>query len=956
MPQHYKSAQNLKALTEALYQDIKTERQKLAPNQILNIVVSSQSVEQFLIDEFLARDKILMGVEFPFLENTIENFFKDEKTSKPRATLFELELAVLQYIKGPEGENFLKEINLYSDAPGGNAVAISRHLARTIREYLLHIPEQMAANGDIAFLKMWRSVRELLREKCTLPLIMDSLRIDIPIESVKSIDRVFLFSLPKLSAFHEKAITAMARYADIHVYSPEAIDSTCRTLPSIASAAIEIWAIPGKWRGAELLADYCHAELLKDKTLAQFDLTVLLNKPDEQIPAWKQAMAMRTLTFSMRSALSADKNVGLKLMQIFAQASGGVSRALLLSYLENSLVKETFGWDKEKIQSFVSALETAHGFRDDYPELQAVYNFSAAIERLKRGHFMLPRDKKLAAHERSLDNPETLAQFESGLKPLLSFSKELVTLKARKLTEKFLSQLKGFAPLDEPWFESIKSLIQTIDDYLGDTNLNMAELIAILDAHLPRETLSERKDSLGIRAENFTGIAFSARQIIVCDLNEHADLAKSAKAYLPEYEFAPSRLTSEKQLELSLYGAWAGAQDKLIIAYSSVDPKTGATLYPSAVLARFKRHLELLGVQVTERIGLAPNMLLDNGSSAADADFYIRQSLRQKPVENNVAARIYRTPHATARSVLQIADLASYLTRPTRFRLQNFEEKTVTDFDFSEPPLAIAEKNKLLFCHEYIEAIRLNNLEKAISAPLDYIKARQLAGTLPPEGFDQAQAQLKITPSSEILETFAVAERTVRRIEYILVPNLEKPFIKEDHATLMRHYLRSPVVAGKSLAGAIGPFFERDGILCLRQSQIYPQTVASLARIRLYLALLKMVDIVREIVLEEIRVTTTKKKAIAGSLVVKYAEVGRLDQEPMLQAETFLSDLIADMAKNDIFWFDAKEIKKPEKIDSLETLKEQLDAVTRGKAPFLRSYYMLNTSQRSFDFYQKFYS
>lgn len=972
---------NLRLLATQLYNEIKMQRARLKPQDTQRIVVGNLHVERFLVNEFLERDGILMGVEFPFLETAIENSFpRNDAEGKKTAGMLELELAILQLLKSPKHQALFTELQLVSDLTQSNDVAVARELAKVFREYLLHVPDNMLIAGKTPFKKLWHLVRDEIAQRHLLPLWMDLRQ---PGE-VASKSRLYLFGMPLLSAYHLKALAAIAQQQDIFFYSvtiPEIpalttklklyddfFRNTCQPVPIPADnaeftslASVEIWALPGPWRGAEIIADHCHDLLRKDDTLKQYDIAVALNDVDVQNAALQKACGTRSLTFTPSARVAGDFMPAVKLLRILLQSTQGVTREILQEYMENPVVVKTMQWDKETFSIYVNAIQAAEGFRDDYPAAQAVYNFDAAFARLKSGFWARPVDKKLTAQERAFDTPEVLSNLEKALAPLFVQAKKLAALQGQALSDETLKLLRFFSRDDDEWLQPVESLLALVDVYLAKSTLTFAELVAILQEHWPTPDLKQQNISEGIRGEAMSGTAFAARHQIFFDLNEKADSAGiDTRVFLPAFENAPTRLNPDEQLEIAVASAWLGAADSMTLAYSAIAPDTGATLYRSAALSRFVATLQQRKLQFEEKTKFAPTMLLETEVPAADADFMTRKILNGGQRTETLAAVLTRhRPIPAPSQVLQIRDLGEFLTSPTWYQLKTLPNEAPVEFTFAEPALSVSDKQQLRFCYDYIDSMVKLRPEQELIHPLEYVKLRQARGSLAPAGFDHAAALLALDPTARILMETARSEREdTLKIEYHFIHELDSPFARQDTATLERRYLPAPSVLGTILVGKIGPFVSTQNSQQLRwrQSAVYPQTTRNAALSRLYLATLTLAGVGEsQLAIEELKFRIPTGKKSNGSIVAEYKDVTIVPAEDKETSESFLTGLISAMRTSELIWFDAELIKDPEKIQNLADLEVALDFPASERVEFLRRFYGLKTNSNSYDFFRKFY-
>ena len=81
----YIHSHQIEALYAPLAVRLHAERQKLEPQTPQTIVVGNLDTETFLQQKIIAESGVLMGVNFPFLESAIENFYTRLRFDLPPA-------------------------------------------------------------------------------------------------------------------------------------------------------------------------------------------------------------------------------------------------------------------------------------------------------------------------------------------------------------------------------------------------------------------------------------------------------------------------------------------------------------------------------------------------------------------------------------------------------------------------------------------------------------------------------------------------------------------------------------------------------------------------------------------------------------------------------------------------------------------------------------------------------
>jgi hypothetical protein len=948
-----------------------------------------------------------------------------EFTEQKTAGILELELAVLAVLENPQHAAILRAIGYpREDLNELKRIALAHKLALKYRDYLLHIPDTMRgftatpAAANIAPVgALWRLVHKYLTERQYSSTLMNPDAFKAACKNLKIAEhalkpQLYLFGMPILSAFHIEMIAAIATRADVHLlgidfansqhtplvhsavvsrfaaYSKvlkkisqigEADFSSVEIRPPLTTkqTRIEFWSLPGVWRGAEILGDHWHERLLKNSALRQTDIHAVLTNLPEDYAAFEKALSQRAMTPGSQTRLYEKSNPLTELMRLLRDAATSLDRDLILRYWANAAIKKAFNLDADKIELYKRALESAQGYRNDFPENQNVFNIDAALMRLKRGSLVAAETTTTlpSVTIREFEAAENLSAFVSCLDFLLTAGGRLAEAKGKTLFQNVnaLFEISGIQ-LD-PDFPAIQNLLTKISA-LGPDSLGFSQLVKILERYAPKSSLKQGSGKEGVLFSGLGGTCFVGESVTLFNLNEDLDQADQSDLLLPEYDSAPTRLTAVDAIYIALESARFSGCEELIYAWSGINPVSGAEKYPSYAVTNFRIFLDANGIPSIFREKFAATMLdLDSDenpplAAAADAKtvFLITQTDKTELADKNPFLP-KRQPSA-ARTEISVSDLENFLISPTHFALNLITPtpEPPAEFRNDEPKLGAGSKEQYRFCEDYLFVLLADTGAGEIFLPSEFIKNKQLSGKIPPAGFDQTQILLAQNNNDAYLRKFAGNERnTTVVVEYFFRADIKKTFVRRDAARLERRYLPAPVIGGITVTGLLGRFYERtdnEGLILL-DSKIYSERSTLLVKmyLRLSLALIaaeKKPHGLTAISLFEYKLPESKTKQ--GVLMPEFSPSGSIRRDDIADAKGYLENLVATLSCGETFWFDLSLLsgkKLGAFTDITENdLTELLEAEPKGiqgeKADYLRRFYNLKSDRRSYDFFQKF--
>ncbi|MBL8034086.1 MAG: exodeoxyribonuclease V subunit gamma [Leptospiraceae bacterium] len=391
----YHTATNARSLAEHLFPLLREERQRLKPQTPQTITIANADGEAFLTREFLLRDRILMAVNFPYLEAALDNLaLRLLHAQKPSASetffsvphlagntptfsgLLEVELIVLALQQEKKHARIFSDLGYDPEVLSAmQRVLLARKLAGKLREYLLHVPHLMHSEEKRhPLLKLWRTVAAALAQHGHFSPLHHHDRFRAMIAEMNARDfeghgALFLFAMPLLSAYHISILSAVARHVDVHLltvdatHCPAPLDAyakdarekftqykqllhqaTEKAGSSLSCSVYEegnkapltlpriaVWGMPGKWRSAEIICDDWHEQLLRYPELSQEDIALSTTKPEEDFTAFELSGALRQLTVFTRQKLLQRTDALVALFKLVSDAASGGITRMLLT-------------------------------------------------------------------------------------------------------------------------------------------------------------------------------------------------------------------------------------------------------------------------------------------------------------------------------------------------------------------------------------------------------------------------------------------------------------------------------------------------------------------------------------------------------------------------------------------------------------------------------------------------
>lgn len=1038
MPFRYFHSERLGPLFSVLHGEIRRERKKLPPQKSQAIIVGNLETEAWITRRFLAADGVLMGVSFPFLEAAIHSFserlelqaapgnseswFLPRAGERPRALgIAELEILLLGILTDKGNAELLRELGYGSDQlTPSKATTLAAVLADELREAILHRPmllhdvctgkQQSLSAGE----KLWRAVyRALQATRRPFPAFEPGLAERIvawKLPAGAATETLHLFGMPMLSEYHVRILAAIARHVSVNLYMTDlsayaASENTllatagkkaaafvtllrqaCESYASPFSASalaagalpgrtFALYALPGIWRGAEHMGDAFHDILTRNPQLYQDDIAVSLTDPGAQYAAFERSLAMRQLIAFSRERFYEVPHRLAELWQIIADAvQGGLSRPLIVRYALHPIVAERYALEPENIPLWLSALDKAHGYRDDYPGTQAVFSLEAALRRIDRGVIIrnahnpeLPAARAL----RPFDSRDFAEGFHSFLKPLVVARTRLAALKGKSLAEAMQSLQQEISGAGETaqaltsWFDQVRNL-------QGFGGLALPHVVKLLKRHLPGKSLAQQTGREGITFSSLAASCYTRDTQLLFDLSEDADRQEKQADYLfPEIQAAPTRFTRFEQLAYQLVSALSSDTRFVILAYSAQDPASGAEKYPSQALAEAR-----VAGEVTGRTEAAthefPVTLLHHDAGlppvASDADRRTAWLL-----QNRSAAPAPLSAHTLPRldtdvptPEIDLRDLLAYLQNPARQVLRRHlpPDLEIAAFGRDEPKLAVGTDARLRFCEEYLEQVLLDASTAVVPAARAFIRFKQARGDYAPEGFDQASRLLDEGENNDRLTARAnKLHSDFRLVEYIFHAGVSTPFTVEETARLTRVYHPAPRLSETTVTGSSGILLQdAEGRLFRLQSAIYGDRNAALVELHLLLcvfALANMRFTGQAITLADFATSTRSKDPIDAIDFTPRTGLALPDSDT---ACSYVEKLLAALSTQRIVWYDHSLVKEPKLSEwsdlsydeVLQKLAKQPEKNTSEDLQRLQRYFALEVDSGSVDFFDDF--
>ncbi|HRP70430.1 MAG TPA: exodeoxyribonuclease V subunit gamma, partial [Turneriella sp.] len=577
----------------------------------------------FLENALLAFDERANTQSFP---EANESWFQAPQQSDELsyATFFDFQLAVLDVLlTSQKKEDALqKEFNL-KNLTQLQMLALLQKVTKQINEYLLHAPEAMqkalTQRNPPPTLQLFSLAHEKLTQRgliSPLFLLSPQKKESFPFKkssTPKVSHTLYLFGMPLLSAYHLTQLLRVSQNVDVHLaalhipfikegknlfYQKASqhfeqytdflqkkasalnatlhIESTESTLSlwqkewasgassqTFVDKRIEFLALPATYRGAEIIADKWHDALVKDDTLRQEDFSLLLTDEKNQFAAFEKASHERKLSLFTRAKFFERVSDVLELLSIFSQASSeGITRELVVTYLNNPLVCETFALTRETQDLYIAALSSANGYRSNYEASLAIYNFDAAIKRLRLGILVDTQnatDEEVpgAAYLREFDSVEIFENFLNCIGLLLDTPSALQNQSAKKITEQFVKLITRFESPNNPFeIAEVCSTLKKIELALEEHEMSAAQIVSLLTNTLSKPSLTQKYDELGICASSFLSVTPHRRHTTIFSLNEEIDKDTKLDAdALPEYSLSPTRLEKRDRTQIELVQA-----------------------------------------------------------------------------------------------------------------------------------------------------------------------------------------------------------------------------------------------------------------------------------------------------------------------------------------------------------------------------------------------------------------
>lgn len=945
--------------------------------------------------------------------NTLDNKYR------PLSRL-DLEILLLHLVKNREGQALLRELGFdVTTLPPAQLVTLVGNLAHRLRESILHSPQNFAALGQKKYAacstaeKLWWQLEKMLRElKRPFPGFDPTLpewicQQELPPQAPR--ETLYLFGMPIISEYHIRSLVAIARLLPVEFYmvnlaahatSPnrllkktgarmlaftELLQQTCahygtefssqqmESQPT-AGRTFTISALPGVWRAAELMGDEFHARLAKDPNLRQDEIGVSLTDPGLHFAAFERALGMRQLTAFAREKFYQVPDALSELWQMIAEAAqSGVSRALLVRYALNPLIAQRYADTPEKLPLYLKALEKAHGYRDDYLDTQSVFLISEALRRIERSMLIgasfavdLPPVLQLGA-----DNDYAFAsELRSFLTPLLAARNRFADLTGEKLAEAMLQLQQEITPTIEAaqklasWFDDIRELP-------GFSELSFAEMIKLMQRHVPGRSLIQKSGREGISFASLGASCFTRQVHLLFDLGEDAERDDAGNLLFPEIRNSPTRLAPEEQLAIEIVQALASNVHALILAYSSHDPATGAQKYPAQALADAAEAAEILGRQKMPTQHY-PITIMGSYEKippiAAAADRKTVWLLRNPELHHGALTDLLMpTLHAQGRQdEIDLYDLLEFINNPAYHLLRSYlpNEPEIFSFRREEPRLAFSSDAKLLFCEDYLRYALFDAHGTAVIEAADFVRLRQKHGEYPPEGFDQAMQLLAENDNNARLSALAQRlQKDFTLVEYIFHAGVVSPFRVEERARLARIYLPAVEINGTRITGTSPTLLcTKDGKHHRLMSAIYPKRSALLVEAHLLLCLLALSPLSPRLKSITIADLGTKTRRADPLSAIDCNPSASLSGSEAKKAKQYLQDAVAGMRAVDPIFFDLSLIAD-KKLGHWATATDQelLDAFRKAsentegsRSAAVQSFFALDVDERSVEFFKKF--
>lgn len=971
-----------------------------------------------------------MGINFPFLESAIENFsLRCRHALPPRAneswftapgaiptternlTLFDLEIILLGILQDRKHDSLLKALDYDREQlTQASMLALAQKLAGEWYDYLLHIPETLnSVKAKSPAAHLWKTLKDtILTAGYTSTLFSEQANAYAQPSANSAQAGLILFGMPILSAYHLRALCGISRMVRVTIYATDfadlqtSPDTFLRALgekfvgyrnelsrAAIASgvtvsftkleecesmaARVEVAALPGLWRAAEIIGDICH-EKLADSDLRQTDIAIALHNVDAQFSAFERAFGMRRLTATCRSAKVTAPEPNVELLKILATAAeSGIDREILLRYWQNPITMQALGLNEEEILSFKLALERAQGFRSDHKSAFEAYSLTNALSRFARAVFLQDRlgSQKIPRLFDSAEHTELL------LKSILLLEESVNRLK-RETGERLLPRLRE--TLRSPLFgtdnekQRVLQLFERIEKIPGSQSLSLGQIVAITENQIQGLDLRVSQPADGIAFAQPGATAYGRRVQVLFDLNDKITTRDDDRLYmLPEFRKAPTRLSSDEQLAIAMLQAVYGGSEHVILAYSNVDAKTGAEFYPAQVLARFESALPTQGLTVSYLKDFAPTMLDGRAQRtviAADDDVLTINYLNtpsQKRNKKLTDILLQDFPAGDSDTPPTLRELHAFLMNPALHILSQRVTlpEEPAEFKYSEPALATGKSKQAAFCEDYLkDALKTGKISRS---PVEFVRRRQKSGELPAGGFDQAMRLLDKSDNARRLESFtADTIARYRRIDIVFKAEIKKAFVRKDAERIDRYYLPAVDIGAARITGECHDLYldTESGLLVRIESATSKRRLSPILELHL---LRCMLDCAQNALTDTLslgfsEIAIHSKAKEPETLDFQMKEICKVAL-PDFDSLAYLRDVVEALAAREVFWFDVASlgtsvfatlanVEEKKLVDWHESDSEF--AQRPARSVFLKRFFDLAADRRSFDFCRQY--
>ncbi|MBS0617214.1 MAG: exodeoxyribonuclease V subunit gamma [Spirochaetes bacterium] len=1029
---NYFHATRLSDLFPLLREKVHTERRRLTPQKPQTIVVGNLDTEAWLERQFIELDTILMGVTFPFLESAIGNFIERifandaplananwfSNRQSPvieKISLGDLAAIIYGIVCAEENAASVKALGYDIAAMHESTrLLVAHRLATALREYALHIPDELGAHEAATTQNFWRLVREKLgsskRTWYTFDTQLPYQLLDKTSAPGTSEPDLFLFGMPLLSLQHTRLLAVIARKVTVNIFTvdlshladntdtniaalgkkhhdfhdvlaqsakfasvPLHIQNVASTEPQ-ANTQVYFCAFPGVQRMAELSGDMNHALLMQDATLRQDDIAVALTDGASQFSAFDIACGARSLYAYTRANFIEAGDAAVEFWKIVSNAATmGLSRPLITSYITNPIVRAIFAIDDEGSDMILSIFSRAHAFRDDYPESQAAYNFDHGLERIQRA-LLQSNDAPLASVElRFLDAPNFVEKLLTLLQPLVGARSTLSTATGGKVSE----ALRKFAEFaignDEAPLAATLEWSEHLLRLPGSQYIGFTALVKLMEKYFMPSSIKQTFPYEGITFSAFTATCFTKKIHWLADLNEIADKKSDVgEELIAAYRTAQTRLTATEQLATTLVTALYSGAERLYLAWSNRDNKTAAERYPSQLIESIRRHAAELRLPATDSHNYPPTILSKEDESSAppiasDADARTRFLVQNDAGKSEAQLTKLLLPHFSDVEIpgaIAWRDLETFLLHPTLQKLAPyFPELTgVVAFRSDEPQLGVADSGRLRFCENYLKEALLSAQRAPAPEIETFIRRAQERGEHPPAGFDQALSLVRMNQNSEHLKSaYAQFSDDTCVQEIYFNEHIEMRTVYDDGERLKRYYFPAPQIGGHKIAGLAGQFILDTTTQRLHKLEFYwgNNRTVNLVQMHLLLCALSLCA-GNDITALHLTTLAFETKKDNNELRPALKEMVRMNIPDKAAAETYLQNIVESFATNQFVWFDAN-LLGPNNLEgmkdlSTENIIDRIDTPTpvEIQLSLARQIYDLRADANSVAYFDKF--